>query len=258
MPWVLDMTSAILVVGASGNVGREVCAFLEVAGVAYLKTTRHHNQVASDTRFLDFYAPESFAAAFKGIQTLFFVRPPAISQVERYIQPFLATAGESGVEQVIFLSVIGVENLPFIPHAKIENLIIEMGFRYSFLRASFFMQNFSSQHRAEIQQDNRIYIPAGKARVSFIDVQDIGAVAARLLRDFPAENTQLDLTGPESLNFQEIAKIFTEILGRKIDYLSPNLISFFLYRQQLGDAVAQILVMIMLYTITRFVDNSPP
>ncbi|MFP4008934.1 MAG: hypothetical protein ACLFV6_13155 [Spirulinaceae cyanobacterium] len=85
-----------------------------------------------------------------------------------------------------------------------------------------------------------------------MDVQDIGAVAAQLLQDFPAENTKLDLTGPESLDFSEIAAIFTQVLGKQINYVSPNWFSFFRYRQQLGDAAAQILVMIMLYTITRF------
>jgi dTDP-4-dehydrorhamnose reductase len=72
------MTSSILIVGSSGNVGRQVCLFLDIAGVAYTKTTRHKNQVASDTRFLDFYVPESFVEALQSIQTLFAVRDYAV------------------------------------------------------------------------------------------------------------------------------------------------------------------------------------
>ena len=42
------------------------------------------------------------------------------------------------------------------------------------------MQNFTTTLRRELVERKRIFLPAGKARFTLIDVRDIGAVAAQV------------------------------------------------------------------------------
>jgi uncharacterized protein YbjT (DUF2867 family) len=250
----------ILITGATGNVGSEVVKSLQkknlpiAIGIRKKKKIKEtHKEI--DYRELDFQKPETYNGALEGVKSIFLVRPPAISNVKKEIRPFLETAKEKGVEHIVFLSVIGADKNSFIPHFKIEKVILELGFAYTFLRAGFFMQNFSKTHRQEIKEKNEIIIPGGATPLSFIDVVDLGKVGAECLTSQKHHNQIYPLTGPELLSFNDVAEIFSRELGTKITYINPSIVSFYLYRRYLGDKFMQILVMIMLYSITRF---SPP
>ncbi len=246
------MSNNILITGASGNIGSRVTYFLKANSIKYLVSTRKKNQKSEMSRWLDFYDPKSFETATKNIDTVFLLRPPAISDSKKYIRPFLEKAKENGVKNIIFLSVIGADKMTFLPHAKIELDIDKVGFERVFLRPSFFMENFSKQHRQEILIEDRISIPAGNAKINFIQAKDIGEVAAKLLQNPKKGKIAYDLTGEKTYTMQEIADIFSKYLNRKITYKSPNWISFYNYRRKLGDSKIQTLVMIMLYTLSRF------
>lgn len=131
-----------------------------------------------------------------------------------------------GVEHVVFLSLLGVEKNPIVPHFKIEKLIRNSGIPYTFLRPSFFMQNLLTQHGEELRNDKEIFVPAGKGRTSFIDVRDIGVVGAKVLIEDGHENKGYSLTGPEALNYFEVAKILSEELGEEIIYSNPTVREF--------------------------------
>ena len=150
------------------------------------------------------------------------MRPPQISDVERLMFPAMDAAAAAGVKRFVFLSLIGIEQIKRAPHYKIEQRLIEMGVDTTFLRCSFFMQNLSTTQRAEIRDRSEIYVPVGKAKTSFIDVRDIGEVAAlALLKDGHA-NQNYDLTGAEALDYYEVADLFSEVLGRKVVYRNPT------------------------------------
>lgn len=81
-----------------------------------------------DERKLDFQDTSTFVAALDGIDTLFLMRPPQISNVKKYFHPFLDTVRTKGVHHIIFLSLQGAESTTITPHGKIE-LYME-SFRY--------------------------------------------------------------------------------------------------------------------------------
>lgn len=60
---------------------------------------------------------------------------------------------EIGIKHIVFLSLLGVEKNPIVPHAKIEAMIKASGIPYTFLRPSFFMQNLLSQHGDELRNE---------------------------------------------------------------------------------------------------------
>ncbi len=201
----------------------------------------------------DFTDFKSYQPALAGCDILFLLRPPQISEVEKYFKPIVDTCKAEGVKHIVFLSVQGVENSKIIPHHKIEQLLVESKIAYTFLRPAYFMQNFTTTLRHDLIQHQQIYLPASRAKFTLIDVRDIGEVAAKILINISAHiNQSYDLTSKESLTFSEMAEALSRNLGIDIQFKSPNLIHFFLTKRKEKMPTMLILVMIMLHYFPRF------
>jgi uncharacterized protein YbjT (DUF2867 family) len=252
----------ILITGATGNVGMEVIKCLGaidnnfeiVAGVRDIEheAAKLKEYLVSCVKF-DFTNSQLVANALVSVDLLFLLRPPQLSNVKKYFAPLIASARAAGVKHIVFLSVQGVEKSTFIPHYKIEKLIVDSGIGYTFLRPAYFMQNFTTSLREELIENKRIFLPAGNAKFTLIDVHDIGEVAARVLCEHAAHlNKAYELTNYEQLTFQEMADKLSIGLGVKITYVSPNLLDFFWTMRKKETPVMLILVMIMLHYFPRF------
>ena len=251
----------ILVTGASGNVGAETVRALRerartgaspdrVEIAAGVRDPGRYRPEAPDLRAvrLDFSDPGGWDTALDGTDAVFLVRPPAISDVEAGIGPFIDRAAARGVRKIVFLSLIGVESMPYVPHYKIEARIRSGGVPFVFLRPSFFMQNLSTTHRAEIADRDEIFVPAGKGRTNFVDVRDIGDAAAKVLLEPGHEGKAYELTGGESPDYFEIARVLSEVLGRPIRYARPSALRFLIRSVREGKPLAYALVMTGLYS----------
>ena len=197
----------------------------------------------------DFGRPETFRPALDGVGKLFLMRPPQISEVERYIFPAIDAAKDAGVKRVVFLSLMGVN--PRVPHYKVEEKLVASGIPYTFLRPSFFMQNLDTFYRDDIRLRDELFVPAGGAKTSFIDVRDIGAVAGQVLTEDGHENKAYTLTGSEALDYYEVAHIFTRVQGRRITYRRPTPAEYAARQKALGVADEFVTVMRMLYWTVR-------
>ncbi len=252
------MSEKILVTGAPGNVGTEVVKALQAQHAdfrigAFDKETAK-KQLGEQLEIVpfNFLDATTYEQAFDGITKLFLVRPPALADIENEVAPALRAAKDAGVRHIVFLSLQGVENNRITPHYKIEQCILELGLNYTFLRASFFMQNLSTTHRAEIQEQHEIAVPVGKAKTSFIDVRDIAAVAAKALTENGHENQAYTLTGAEALGYDQVVEILSQQLGYPIRYKSASPLTFFWKQRQTSGKWGYALVVTALYTITRF------
>ena len=258
----------ILITGANGNVGLETLRelmkhsnksrFDVIAGVrdvnAWKETVKPDGFAT-----LDFTDSNTFSAALAGVSRVLLVRPPQLADVDQQFGPFINAMKRADVRQVVFLSLQGVENNrdggPLLtPHHKIEKLIVESGLPFTFLRPGFFMQNLSTTHRDEIRLRNEIFVPAGKGRTSFVDVRDIGAVAALTLMSSTGEHLRkgYELTGSEALTYGEAAAILTTVLGRKITYRDPSVLRFIWQKwRREGTPLGFTLIMAALYTVSK-------
>jgi uncharacterized protein YbjT (DUF2867 family) len=257
----------ILITGASGNVGLETLRVLMkhpdkqkfdvIAGLrdATKSGAGQKLEIEPDGRVhLDFTQPDTFDTALAGVSRVLLVRPPQLAHVDIYFKPFIEAMKRAGVRQVVFLSLQGVENNPMTPHHKIEKVIVEAGLPFTFLRPSFFMQNLSTTHRNEIRLRDELFIPAGKGRTSFVDVRDIGAVAALTLAGPISEHLYkgYELTGSEALTYGEVAQILTTTLGRKITYRNPSIVRFVWRRwRKERMPLGFTLIMVALYTVSK-------
>jgi nucleoside-diphosphate-sugar epimerase len=157
------------------------------------------------------------------------------------------------IKLVSFLSLMGVENNTIPPHHKIEKYIEKSGIPYAHVRPGFFMQNLSGIHSVEIREKDEICVPAGKSKTSFIDAADIGLATAVLLHD-PKKyrNTAYTITGPEALDYFQVAEILSRVTGRKITYAKPGYLryrSYYIMKRGLDKAFVNVTV--ALYFMTR-------
>lgn len=252
----------VLITGATGNVGTEVIKSLQnidhqleiYAGVRNLNEDRLKlSNYKVNFSLFDFTDVEPYKTALDGCEILFLLRPPQISEVEKYFKPLVDTCKKNGVKHIVFLSVQGVEKSKIIPHHKIEKLIVDSKIPYTFLRPAYFMQNFTTTLHNDLVNKKRIYLPAGNAKFTLVDVRDIGAVSATILTNISKHiNKSYELTCKVKLTFLEMARILSDILGIEIQYISPNLISFFLTKRKEKTPTMFILVMIMLHYFPRF------
>lgn len=219
----------ILITGASGNVGSYVAQYALEKGQEITAAGTHTGPLAkmfggrAEIAYFDFTDARTFQNALKDVDRVFIMRPPHLGKPED-LKPFIdALKEKGGIRLVSFLSLIGVENNPVPPHHKIEKYIEQAGLPYCHIRPSFFMQNISGVHAFEIKYFNRVVVPVKKALTSFIDAEDIGEITAEVLSDPEAhQNRGYAITGPEAIDYWQVAEILSEELGRKIIYTSPK------------------------------------
>lgn len=220
------MKNKILVTGSTGNVGSEVIKYLGQTN-AHIKAAIFDSKSVTkvdrdiETVVFDFEKPETFADALDEVEKVFLMRPPQMGDPKQ-LYPFIDAAKASGVKQMVFLSLLGVQNNPLAPHGYIEKHIIKSTIPYTLLRPSFFMQNLSTTHCKDIRECNEIIVPAGRGKTSFVDVRDIAAVAAKVMTEHGHENKAYDLTGSEALDYYQVSEIISRATGKKIVYTNPS------------------------------------
>jgi uncharacterized protein YbjT (DUF2867 family) len=238
----------ILVTGATGNVGGEVWRMLGPARAR--RAVRNPRSPETDVR-LDFEDAGTFAAALRGIERVFLVRPPSISDMRRTLIPFVDAARAAGVRHVVFLSLAGAERNPVVPHRAVEDHLRRGGPPWTLLRAGFFMQNLSTTHRHEIRDHDEIRVPAGGGRTSLVDARDLASAAVRVLTEAGHEGRAYTLTGAEALTYAEGAAILSEVLGRRVRYARPGLVRFVRQKLREGHPLDYVLVLAAIYTTAR-------
>lgn len=241
----------VLVTCATGTVGSEVTKVLTERGVVFRAGVRRpddYSGAGSPTAF-DFEKPETWGRAFENVERLFLVRPPTVD-TDR-ITDAAAAASRCGVEHVVYLSVLGAEKNPLLPHRRIERHLATLPVSTTFLRASFFMQNLYEVHAEAIRERNEVFVPAGSGETSFVDARDVGAVGAACLVESGHEGQAYDLTGPKALDYYGVAAILSSELDRPISYAVPAPWTFAHRELAEGQPLAFVLVMIGIYTTAR-------
>jgi uncharacterized protein YbjT (DUF2867 family) len=243
--------TVVLVTGATGNVGRAVVSALRGRGVAARPGLRDPGD-DPDAVALDLRRPETFAPAVADVSAMFLLRPPAIADVRRTLNPLIDAALAAGVRRVVFLSVVGADTRSYVPHAKVEAHLRRGPGEWTFLRAGFFAQNLGDAYRADIREHDELFVPAGDGRAAFVDARDLAEVAASALVEDGHAGRAYTLTGPQALGFVEVAAALSAELGREIRYARPGALRYALRLRRRGLPRMQVLVQTLLHVGLRF------
>ena len=255
----------ILVTGATGQVGSAVIAALRAfdgivvrAGVRDVAegAAKWSGNTGVQPVTFDFLDSASQDAALADCDSLFLLRPP---QLTGDFGDVIVRARRHGVTHIVFLSVQGAERNWFVPHHKIERRLVASGVPYTMLRPAYFMQNFTSTLHDELVRRHRIFLPAGDARFTLVDVGDIARVAAQVLTQPGTQHhgQAYTLTSETPLNFQQMADQLTTGLGTPITYESPRPWRFYRSLRRDGRDPSLILVMLLLHLLPRFTGTPP-
>lgn len=245
----------ILVTGFTGKVGSQVADYLKekdspmVCAVRNVEKAKAEFGSAYEFVYLDFSDPSTFDGALENVDRIFLMYPPGENL---QFDVFLEQAKAKGIKHIAYLSLKDVQFMPFIHHYKMEKLIKSTNISYTFIRAGYFMQNLNDFLCKEIKERQRIFVPAGKGKTSFVDTRDLAEISALSLVDSATHKNQVYvITGNEALDFFEVAKIMTEVLGMKIEYTNPSVNEFKQSMKKLGEDEGFINVVVGVHMPTK-------
>jgi uncharacterized protein YbjT (DUF2867 family) len=219
----------ILVTGATGRVGRQVVQQLVKRGADLRVLVRDPSKAnfpaSVEVVQGDLLDIDSLRTAFTGVNALFLLNAVA---GDEFTQALIALniARESGVERVVYLSVIHSDHFVNVPHFAVksgaERMIERMGFSATILRPAYFIDN--ELMIKDVIFNYGVYpMPIGSKGVAMVDARDIAEVAAiELIRreqapgKLPIET--INLVGPDTLTGSDVAAIWSDVLGRPVAY----------------------------------------
>ena len=219
----------ILVTGATGRVGRQVVQQLVKRGadvrVLVRDTSKASFPAGVEVVQGDLLDIDALRTALSGVNTLFLLNAVAADEFTQALIT-LNIARESGVERVVYLSVIHSDLFVNVPHFAVksgaERMIERMGFGATILRPTYFIDN--ELMIKDVIFNHGVYpMPIGSKGVAMVDVSDIAEVAAiELIRRAQASaklpSETINLVGPDTLTGSDVAAIWSDVLGRPIAY----------------------------------------
>jgi uncharacterized protein YbjT (DUF2867 family) len=104
-------------------------------------------------------------------------------------------------------------------HRKVEDKLKATGMGYTILRPNGFLQNIVTYNAPSIRAQGAFYAAMGDAKVSYLDVGDIAAVAVKALHGGAHAGKTYELNGPEAISNQELAKRISKVTGRTVNYV---------------------------------------
>ena len=217
----------ILVTGATGQIGSALVRELAAARAKFRALVRSAGkaetvrEAGGEAVVGDFADTGALRGALAEIRALFLLTPTAPDKVA--IESRIAEeAVRAGVSYIVKLSALGADArdpaLFTRLHGEAERRIDALGVPRTFLRPSFFMQNYLL-YADTIRSHGAIFAPAGEARHADIDARDIAAVAARVLTEKGHAGRTYELTGPEAQSLADGARKIGKITGRDVRFV---------------------------------------
>ncbi|UCG73823.1 MAG: NmrA family NAD(P)-binding protein [Chromatiales bacterium] len=215
----------ILVIGATGNVGRPTVAGLLAKGESVRALSRSEENLAKlpdgvEGVIGDLETGDGLDAACAGVDKLFLITSNGETETARGLNAVKA-ATAAGVKHIVFLSVGNPAKEPAVPHYRaklpIEEAIRNSGADYTFLRPNFFMQTDLSI--IPVIKEHGIYsMPIGSIGNNRVDTRDIADCAVRVLTEEGHASADYHLHGPDTISGPGAAEVYAKHFGRDVRY----------------------------------------
>ena len=220
-----------LVIGATGNVGRQVVSQLIAAQVGVRALTRNPESANLPDQVEvvggDLTVPDTLDRSLQDVDAVFlvWVAPrtavaPAIARIAKYVGRVVLLSAPHRTPHPFFQQPNATATLL----AEIERIIENSGMQWTFLRPGMFAANARGWWAPQIRAGDVVRWPYADAPTAPIDERDIAAVAVRVLCEEGHGGKDYVLTGPESLSQLEQVRIIGEAIGRSLRYqeMSPD------------------------------------
>ena len=207
----------ILVLGATGKIGRRIVERLESAGVPVRAGSR-----AADPPF-DWDNPNTWAPALDGTRAVYISYYPDLAAhgAVEATSAFARLAVETGARRLVLLAGRGEAEAE-----RAEQAVRESGADLTIVRSTWFMQNFSEGDFLGQVLSGEVTLPAGDMVEPFVDADDIADVVVAALTDDRHIGELYELTGPRLLTFAEAIDEISRATGREIRYAPVSVDQF--------------------------------
>lgn len=210
----------ILIVGGTGTTGRRLVARLAAAGVEPRVASR------SGTWRFDWNDDATWDAPLRGAAAMYVVPFDGATLT----RPFVERARELGVERIVLLSGRGVDVPGYTSesgtagrtHIDGEDAVRSSGLGWTILRPAWFAQNFSEGVFADAIRAGELRLPADDGAASFVDADDIAAVAVAALGDDRHVGETYELSGPRALTLTQVVALISEAVAREVRYIAVD------------------------------------
>jgi uncharacterized protein YbjT (DUF2867 family) len=211
--------NAILVTGATGNVGRPLVTELARAGAEVRAVTRAPEAAGFPAGVR---AVSSAAAGLPGASAVFLNSRALGDQLE----PLVQRARREGVTRLVALSAINADDdfsrqpsrFRGDRNREVEQLAVDSGLEWVSLRPTVFVTNFFGMWAPQVRSGDVVSGPYPTASTAPIVDADISAVAARALLTDELVGRKIPLTGPHAYTNAELVEIIAAVLQRPLRY----------------------------------------
>ena len=222
------------VTGVGGYIGSAVVENLLQDGVPpqQIRVTSRNEETLARWRArgvqvhrADFNDPAALREAFRGAQRVFMVSTMEVGPVrQRQHRNAVEAAREAGVEHIVYTSFLNagkphVSSFELTDHQFTEQLIQGSGMRFNFMRNNQYADAMAENQANIAISTGRSIGNTGKGRVGFVSRDDVAAVAAKLLQGKGEPDTGYDVTGPEAIDYGQVAALIKDLSGAQFEVI---------------------------------------
>ncbi len=244
------MTAPILVTGAAGTIGHEVCRLLVERGCKVRALVRQEDARSAELASRgveivigDLLDLHMMHRAIEGCNRIYF----GMTVSAPYLEATINTAAVAKHHKVsafvnisqMTVSQMGINATTDSPQQKMhwlaEQALNWSGLPVVHVRPTSFLDTFFLRLSANsIREHQQIRLPFGKGKTSPIASEDVARVMATIVEDpAPHIGKVYELTGPRSQDMAGVAEEFSRALGRPITYVD---VPWEPWRKQLEDS----------------------
>ena len=228
----------IAITGVTGKIGGAVATELQDLAPRLRLLVRNPSRaprLEGQLAVADYSDAAASREALAGVNVLFMVSAGESPERVQQHEVFVDAAAAAGVKHIVYTSFLGAKpDATFTlarDHWYTEQHIRESGIAWTFLRDSFYLDFFPEV----VDENGVIRGPAGNGRVGAVSREDVARSATAVLRNpAPHAGCAYDLTGPQALSLNDIARIIGEVWGKQVTYQDESLEEAYASRAHYG------------------------
>ncbi|MFJ4838286.1 SDR family oxidoreductase [Streptomyces sp. NPDC088746] len=219
---------SIVVTGATGALGRLVVERLldTVPAHQVVAVVRDKEKAAPlaargvELRIADYDRPETLAGAFRAGDRVLFVSGSEPGRRVPQHTAVIDAAKAAGVAQLAYTGALGGPEADFLlaeEHKVTEQLILDSGLPYTFLRNGWYTENYTA-NLGPVLEHGAVVANAGDGRIASATRADYADAAAAVLTGEGHLGAAYELSGDVAWSLAEYADVVAAATGKEITY----------------------------------------
>ncbi|ONI54994.1 MULTISPECIES: SDR family oxidoreductase [unclassified Streptomyces] len=219
---------SIVVTGATGELGRLVIDELlaTVPAGEIVAVVRNKEKAAAlaargvELRIADYDHPETLAEAFRAGDRVLLISGSEVGKRVAQHSAIVEATKAAGVAQLAYTGILGGPDADFLladEHKATEQLILDSGLPYTFLRNGWYTENYTA-NLAPVLEHGAVVANAGEGRIASASRADYAAAAAAVVTGEGHLGKAYELSGDTAWSLAEYAALLSEVTGKEITY----------------------------------------